>query len=441
MASESTTSRIHLDAIGGLSGDMFVAALIDAAPEHADALLQTLRALPVPEDLTISLVRGRSGAISGQRFVVATPQAAATPAASATHRHNAVDHHHDHHHPTEQAGHSHRAYRDIRTWLEATSLTKSVKTHAQAMFAVLAEAEARVHGIAPEDVTFHEVGAWDSIIDFVAAAWLIDAHGAQRWTWSPLPLGSGRIHTAHGTLPVPAPATALLLSGMEVVDDGIPGERVTPTGAAILKHLANITADSREYEAVGAEIITTTGFGLGSRALPDMPNVARCIAFARAPSKSTVIKEEVGVIQFEVDDQSPEDIAVALDSIRRCPGTLEVYQAPLLGKKGRLATQIQILVECHALDTVADICFEETTTLGLRIAQVSRRKLSRQTTTVHTHRPVRVKLAMRPSGHASAKAEMDDLAGEPDGHVGRERVRIRAEHEAIEEANTSEYNQ
>ncbi len=426
-------SRIHLDVIGGVAGDMFVAAMTDAFPEHVEPLMALLRGLNFEEEFSVDLESVCDGDVMGRRFSVRLGQ----PARAALrvdhhhhhdhhdshHREHSQHHHHDHDH---QHGHHHRSYRDIRRWLDSAVLDADVREHAHALFRILAEAEGTVHGVAPDDVGFHEVGAVDSIIDFVAAAYLIHALQPLRWSWSPLPLGGGRIDTAHGVLPVPAPATTLLLRGLPVVDDGVQGERVTPTGAAIIKYLSQLNGPAPQQDL--PETIEGTGFGFGSRRLPGLPNVIRCLVFASC--QEPVIQDTISTLHFEIDDQTAEDLAVVLDRIRDTAGVLEVFQAPLFGKKGRMTTQVQILTETPSLDTVVRTCLEETTTLGLRIAQVSRRKLRRRGVTV-ADPPIRAKVAERPSGRMTAKVEMDELAKEPGGFDGRDNRRQRAEHEAI----------
>ncbi len=399
--------RLHLDPIGGMAGDMFVAAVVDAFPEHEDRLLRALSELELPAGIAPRFEARRSGAIAGRRFVVTTP------AAAVAHQHDAA-----------HAGQ--RCYRGIRNWIESSTLQVEVKRHALALFALLAQAEATVHGIEPEDVHFHEVGAWDSIVDFVAAAWLIAAFGEDRWTWSPLPLGSGRIHSAHGVLPIPAPATALLLRGMAVTDDGIEGERVTPTGAAILKHLSNLGSKSNEIP--GAETIAATGFGLGTKRLPGVPNVLRCLALSEAKRSAYALRDQVAWISFEVDDQSPEDLAIGLERLRAIDGVLDVMHSPVFAKKGRMAAQVQVLARPEQLDPVVAACFAETATLGVRQQIVDRSVLERKALTVMgaDGASLRVKLARRPDGSASAKAESDDLRAAGD-RARREELRRAAE--------------
>ena len=309
--------------------------------------------------------------------------------------------------------------------MEESLLEPAVKRHAIGIFGLLAEAEARVHGCAAEAVTFHEVGAWDSIADIVAAARVIESIGASKWTVSAVPLGSGRVQTAHGALPVPAPATALLLEGFATVDDGVAGERVTPTGAAILRYLAS------DEERRGARRLVGSGFGFGSRRLTGISNCVRVLEFEPI-AEARPGADEVAVIEFEVDDQSPEDLALALDRIRAARGVYDVLQIPTFGKKGRMGTSIRLLMDPSVVEDLASMCFEETTTIGLRYRFERRRTLPREIETVRVgEREVRVKVARRPNG-TSSKAEADDLADAP-GRLARETIRDAAERRTVED--------
>jgi len=217
--------QIHLDPVGGVAGDMFVAAVLNANPELTPGLLKTINGLGLPELVTCRIETANDGVLAGSRFVV---ECEAQPSIR----------HHQHAHDSDGSNdHHHRRWSDIRKLIEQANLSSTAKEHALGIFGLLAGAEARVHGIPVADVAFHEVGAVDSIVDIVGTAFLIDALQADRWTTSPLPLGAGQVETAHGRLPIPAPAAALLLEGFAVFDDGIPGERVTPTGAAIVRYL------------------------------------------------------------------------------------------------------------------------------------------------------------------------------------------------------------
>ena len=219
---------------------------------------------------------------------------------------------------------------------------------------------------------------------------------------------------------MPAPATAALLRGFPVFDDGLDGERVTPTGAAILKHLAPAFGPQRS-----PRVLVGQGYGFGTKVFPGLSNVLRVSVFDEAPGSADAAP--IGVCEFEVDDQTPEDLAVALDRLRELPGVLDVVQTTVLGKKGRVGAQVRVLVLLSHLDAIIDRCLLETTTLGVRWSQVNRRTLSRS---VSGHavsgKEVRVKRAHRPDATVTRKAEMDDLADAPGGHAGRERLRHAA---------------
>ena len=406
--------QIHLDALGGMAGDMFVAALLDAFPELEERVCAAVAAATAALPVTCRLVAHHDGVLSGRRFVVEPPLP----------RHRQHRHRHD-----TGAGHGHgqrdehhRPWSEIKAGLLDAALDEAVRDHTLAIFGHLAAAEGRVHGIPAAEVTFHEVGAWDSIADIVAAASLIAAVGADRWTVSALPLGAGRVLTAHGPLPVPAPATAVLLEGFPVVDDGIAGERVTPTGAAILRHLCNPRAAGNPVPRT----LARSGVGFGSKTLPGISNCVRALVFAPVMEAASSNGREIAVIEFEVDDQPAEELALGLDRLRRHAAVVDVVQIPVFGKKGRLMTSVRLLARPEGLAAAITACFTETTTIGLRHRIVSRAELPRRLTTVEVEgRPVRVKTVERPDG-LSAKADADDAAG-LDGHAARAGLRRAAE--------------
>ncbi len=280
--------HIHLDPVGGIAGDMFIAALLNAFPDQVDG---TIAAASRLAPVGCALVAHRDHALAGARFSV-------TEAGR--------DHHQNHHPGHAHWGHAH--WSDIRAAIAGCDLPEAVRGAGLGIFTHLAEAEARVHGIELADVAFHEVGAADSIADILGAAWLIAGLGVTSWSVGALPLGSGLVQTAHGRLPVPAPATALLLEGLAVHDDGVPGERVTPTGAAILRYLR---PGARPAGRVGRQ-----GIGFGSRELPGVSNCLRVLAVetGRPPAH-----RELLVVSFEVDDQSPEDLACGVGRLRAMP--------------------------------------------------------------------------------------------------------------------------
>ena len=392
LASPARLRRFHLDPVGGIAGDMFAAALLDARPDLADGLRAALAGLNLPPSVDFAIAPHRDRALAGMRFQVTAP---------------------------EDDAHDHVRLADVRARLEAARIEPAVRKRALAIFTLLAGAEGAVHGMDPAEVTFHEVGAWDATVDIVAAAHLIEALGPARWSCSAIPLGSGRVRCAHGLLPVPAPAVVHLLRGLATHDDGIEGERVTPTGAAILKHLAPTQASGEPETLVGV------GTGFGSRTVPGLSNVLRILEFV--PVAPAAQQEQVAVLRCEIDDQTPEDLALGLDRLRARPGILDVLQWPAYGKKGRMVAAVQVLAEADALDGALDAVFDETTTLGVRWSTVARSALARDTAThADALGTVRVKRARRPAGTVTAKAELDDLAGSA-GHAAREERRRGAE--------------
>jgi pyridinium-3,5-bisthiocarboxylic acid mononucleotide nickel chelatase len=391
---------IHLDLLGGIAGDMFAAALLDAFPEHEAGARASVAA--VSGAVACRAEPHGDGTLVGRRFVVEAGE-------------------------PERGHHHHRHWASIRADLERAPLADAVRTHALAIFGHLAAAEARVHGVAPDEVTFHEVGAWDSIADVVAAAHLIDACRATGWSASPVPLGGGRVRTAHGWLPVPAPATALLLEGLDTVDDGIGGERATPTGAAILRHLCGGGA----ARAAKPRRLVRSGIGFGTRRLEELPNVVRALVFAGDEAPAATPHRELGVIEFEVDDQSPEDLAMGLERLRAHPDIFDAVQMPVFGKKGRMAASVRLLARASAMGEAIEAAFRETTTIGLRHHVVAGATLARRSRTVEVGPvPVRVKLVDRPGG-ATAKAEADDALAH-EGHARRAALRAEAERRALE---------
>jgi len=419
--------HIHLDALGGVAGDMFVAALLDAWPDLAGEVQANLRLAGLDADVHAEPVPHDDGVLTGHRFVVTKKGKTDGHAQAHDHPHDhghGHGHHHHGHHPhadTHHGHHHHTHWRELRASLQASDLPEPVKQAAIGIFHELATAEAQVHGKELDAVAFHEVGNWDSITDIVAAATLIVGTGATGWSVGSLPLGRGWIETEHGRLPVPAPATTLLLRGFTFHDDGHPGERITPTGAAILRYLApapGIGASPRR--------LARSGIGFGTRRFQGMSNVLRVLALTDEDGRT---EDRVGVIQFEIDDQSGEELAVALDRIRADANVIDVTQSLAIGKKGRMMAAIQVLTRPEAVAPVSALCFRQTTTLGLRSRIEARAILPRRAVTAEGG--IRVKLAERPGG-TTAKAEIDDAAT-ADSQKQRAELRRAAEAQALQE--------
>jgi uncharacterized protein (TIGR00299 family) protein len=401
--------HLHLDAIGGVAGDMFVAAILDAFPDLREPMLAAIRAAGLPSEVSCTLTEHRDHALTGLRFVVEDPHELAHRRAHV----QSLDHAHDE-----------TPFAQIRDYLRASGLTAEVAERAISIFSLLAEVEGQIHGRPTEQVSFHELGGWDSIADIVGAAALIAALPGAAWSVSTLPLGRGRTKTAHGLLPVPSPAASRLLEGYEFVDDGFAGERVTPTGAAILKHLNATQSVSRTPRR-----LLRSGYGFGAKVFPGLSNVLRVLVFETGQAEQGT--DRVALIAFEVDDQSPEDLAIALDHLRANPAVLDVLQVAAFGKKGRMTAHVQVLSQPEAAEQVIDACFSETATLGLRCQIVERRVLARRQESVEVGgRRLRVKLAQRPDA-ATLKVESDDLLTVRGGRAGRDETRRAAEAEGL----------
>jgi uncharacterized protein (TIGR00299 family) protein len=395
--------HLHLDPLGGLAGDMFLAAVLDAWPELYTGLVEAMRAAGLPDHWSVARQPARDHGLTGSRLSIAPPEKGAER-------------------PTGN-------FREIRARLEASQLVPKVLRRTLAIFTLLAEAEARVHGGSPDEVHFHEIADWDSVADIVGAAHVIELFERASWSVGPLPLGSGRIRTSHGPLPVPAPATVHLLEGFPVMDDGVGGERVTPTGAAILRAL-----EPSRQPSGGTLRIATSGYGFGTRRLPGLANALRLLAFTAADDRS--LRDQIAVMRFEVDDQTPEDLSIGLARIAGLPVVRDVCQWPVFGKKGRVLFSVQILCDPSAIDRVAEACFEETTTIGLRWHSEQRAVLFRDARELTVDgKPMGVKRVIRPRGTRTAKAEADDIAQLDLNGSERAELRRKAEAAALEGAD------
>ncbi len=372
---------------------MFAGALLDLRPDLAEAVCAAIRDAGLDPSVDINISRFTDGVLSGHKFDVQPPEPSA-------------HHHHVH-------------WSSLRESLGNSGLAANTRDRTIAIFAGLAEAEARVHDKPVDDVAFHEVGAWDSIADIVAAAFLIEAQGPCTWSIGKIPLGSGRVNTDHGLLPVPAPATALLLEGFACFDDGLPGERVTPTGAAIIRNLAPASGIGTSNR-----IMRGAGYGFGTRKIEGLSNVVRVLRFDDA-GNTHVASDRIVVINFEVDDQTPEDLAVGLEHIRKSEHVLDVLQSPVFAKAGRQATHVQVLAKSETVDTVSELCFRETSTIGLRVQLCDRVTLKRRES--RTGSGANVKVVARPGGD-TAKADIANFA-DIAGRASRDELRRQATEE------------
>lgn len=366
-----------LDAFSGLSGDMIAGAMLDAGADF-DELRTALASLPL-DGYRLSTRRKLVSGISALKFDVEV--SAAQPE---------------------------RHLSEIREIVRrASALSDSVKDRAMAIFGVLAEAEAKIHRTTPEELHFHEVGAVDSIIDIVAAAWGFERLELGEMMVSPLPAGSGFVRSQHGIIPVPAPATAELLTGFPMrMGDGA-SEMVTPTGAAILRALA-VPAPS----AMGLRV-ERVGYGAGTREFADRPNVLRLMVGTRAQSHEQIYEQiyetdELLEIQANIDDLNPQIYDHVVERLFEA-GARDVTLTPTIMKKGRPAVTISVLAELSARERIAAVLFAETSTIGLRYHPVARLKLTREIKEVETRwGRVRVKVSRGGGDMVTLSPEYDD---------------------------------
>jgi pyridinium-3,5-bisthiocarboxylic acid mononucleotide nickel chelatase len=329
---------LYFDCGAGISGDMTIAALLDLGVP-LETLKEGLGRIPLPcSAYSIGMESTERRGIRAASFRV----------------------HLEEHQP-------HRHYTDISGMIEGSSLADGVKETAQKIFFRLAEAEARVHGVDIGHVHFHEVGGVDSIIDIVGTAICLDYLGVEEIHAAPLPFGSGFVETAHGRLPVPAPATAELMKGMPVHFGCGPGERVTPTGAAILAALAN------GFGPAPAMDISAIGYGAGSRDFDDMPNILRLFLGGNA---SVLQKDSIYVIETHIDDMNPEILGFLMERLLS-HGALDVAFSPLQMKKNRPGVKLTVLCPPTGLDALARLVLIESTAAGVRYYPVERMMLGR----------------------------------------------------------------
>lgn len=387
-----SSTHIHIDPFGGIAGDMFVSAMLDLYPEHKEGMLENLHCISALHDIEVEITPHDDSALTGKRFSVSGPK----------------------------LGHHHAHYPSLLTEITDSSMTQQTKDIASRILLYLAEAEAAVHGVELEQVILHEVGSPDSLTDIVCAAYLINAVDVSTWSCASLPTGNGRVNSVHGELPLPAPAVVELLKGYPVHNDGRDGERVTPTGAAILRSLSPQFSTRRSpMNLIGS------GHGFGSATFQGMSNVLRLTAF-EAQNKSTQY-EKIAVLEFEVDDQSPEDLSIGLDRVRNFKGVVDVIQIPAIGKKNRMTVHIQVLASPEQVEEVAVKCLLETSTLGVRVSCIDRMTLRRAEVVYESgDAEVSLKVAERPDGQHTAKVEAEHLST-IDGYRQRKRLKQAVE--------------
>jgi len=314
------------------------------------------------------------------------------------HQHAGHTHTHEHHH---QGANDHHSLKEIAGYIERSALSAAGKARALHLFERLAEAEAAIHRMPVESVHLHEVGAVDSIIDIVGAVYGLEWLGASAVISSPLNVGSGTVQCAHGTFPVPAPATARLLSGVSVYAGAIARELVTPTGALIVTDYAS------SFGPLPPMRVEKVGYGAGTRDFNGHPNVLRLFV---GETEGPVAAERVLTMECEIDDMNPQLFGPLMDRLGEA-GALDVFYAAVQMKKNRPGTLVTVIAPPQRREEIAGVLFAETTTIGVRYQEMLRDRLDREIRTVDTPLgPIRFKVATRDGRVLNAAAEFDDCA-------------------------------
>jgi uncharacterized protein (TIGR00299 family) protein len=424
----------YFDCFSGASGDMILGALLDAGLP-IEALREALGSLAIESGpLTAERVLRAGVSATKLRLPLAEAGEAASTKSGGDHHHDhghhhhghdhrddrdhrhhehehdhGHDHQHDHDHPHHDAhdhdhGHRHdhhHSLADITRSIEGSALSRAGKDRAIHLFGRLAEAEAAIHGVPLEKIHLHEVGALDSIIDIVGAVFGMEWLGADEVVVSPLNVGSGTVTCAHGEFPVPAPATARLLTGVPVYAGAVASELVTPTGALLLTDYAS------RFGPLPAMRIGTIGYGAGTKDFPAQPNVLRLVV---GETGSAQDGERVVVIECEIDDMNPQLFGPLMDGLYAA-GALDVFYAPVQMKKNRPGTLVTVVAPPARREALSSVLFTESTTIGVRYQEVMRECLEREVRAMET--PVgriRFKVATRGGRILNASPEFEDCA-------------------------------
>ena len=361
---------LYLDCFAGIAGDMFIGALLNLVPSHKVLTegISKITALE-PSEYELVIEKANKNGIAGINFDV-----------KLNHEH---EHHHEHHeheeHEHEHGHHHHRHLADIESMIYSSSLNERIKRESIRAFSLLAQAEAHVHGTTADKIHFHEVGAVDSIIDIVGAFILMDALNWPRVLCSSINTGSGVVNCAHGILPVPAPAAEYLLHGLPVFASGSPMERTTPTGALLVKILAD------GFCTLPPGKIMASGYGLGNHESPDMPNVLRALLLDSdvKDSPEGLIQEKLALLECNIDDMNPQDYELVNEKLF-ASGALDSWLENIHMKKGRPGVKLCCLCEPGKTSQLALIIMQNTTSQGVRIHELDRLRLKWELEEINT---------------------------------------------------------
>lgn len=379
---------LYYDCFSGISGDMHLGAMLDLGV-GSDYLKQELSKLSLDTEFSLDIRRASKMGISGTKVnVILTPQQQ-----SGWHVHPLSSHSHKHHH------HEHRTFKSIEALIQKSALSDAVKERSLKMFWCVALAEGKIHGKEPQEVGFHEVGAIDSIVDIVGSAICLEALHVNKIIACKIELGGGFVQCAHGTLPVPAPATLEILKNVPVTLGRVPFETTTPTGAAIIK--ANVD----EFCEKPSLMIEKIAYGIGHKEFA-IPNVLR-VLLGEIEEDVVPVDEEI-VLETNIDDMSPEILSYVQERLFAI-GVKDVYTTAITTKKNRLGVKLSVLVSAEKEAEAMDVIFSETTSIGLRRQRVEKVALDREIISVTTpYGEIHVKCVFSHGKMLKYKAEYEE---------------------------------
>jgi pyridinium-3,5-bisthiocarboxylic acid mononucleotide nickel chelatase len=384
----------YFDCFSGASGDMVLGAVLDLGLP-IEELRSALGSLAL-EVGSISADRVLRSGVSATKFRLAGPSSVDH---EAHHDQSHHDHHHHGHHRHEQHHHDHHSLKEIAAAIERSALSRDGKDRAIQLFRRLADAEAAVHDVPVEQIHLHEVGALDSIVDIAGAVFALDWLGASNIVSSPVNVGSGLVQCAHGTFPVPAPATARLLEGVPVYAGAVQTELTTPTGALL------ITSYAKSFGPLPMMRIDRIGYGAGDKDFKGHPNVFRLVV---GEGDTSALAEAIVTVECEIDDMNPQLFGPLMERLYAA-GALDVFYSAVQMKKNRPGTLVTVIAHPDRRHDIAGVLFAETTTIGVRYREMVRECLEREWETLETSvGKIRFKVARRGGKVLNAAPEFDD---------------------------------
>lgn len=393
---------LRFDMTGGAGGDMILGALLALGADGAaiEAALQTLLGQPVH----LHLEPADSHGIHGHRLDVHARHGGEHPEewGETGHHHHGHGHDHGHHHGH---AHEHRSWREIDAMLSAAAFSETARARCRAVFEAIARAEAEVHGKPPDEIHFHEVGAWDSIADIVGACLALEQLGVGAVEASPFPCGVGTLACAHGIMPNPAPATLRLLQSCETTQTDEPFELVTPTGAALLSVLPRLMPAPR-----GTRTVVRDAFSFGRHRLQNRPNLLRATLFETTQTAMPAMDEALVLLETNLDDCNPQWLPELMQRLLDA-GANDAWVTPVIMKKGRPGMVLSVLANEETADKLLPVVFRATTTFGIRGTRVGRATLGRRMEEVATRfGTVRVKVGTLGGEDITRTPEFEDCA-------------------------------